>query len=155
MKKLRMMSYDISRKLSNIPKSIEQAVDTTANEILEEVVANANYKNGDFVASIYKEPTTNNGEKVASFIGSNLTVSSSSGNVYNLGYLLENGTRAHEIYPVNKNYLAFQVNGEWVFTKHVSHPGTQPYLFYYNALHSATPRLGMRISKAIKEELNK
>lgn len=37
---------------------------------------------------------------------------------------IENGTRAHTIYPVNGPFLVFMVNGTRVFARKVNHPGT-------------------------------
>ena len=155
MKNIRNFSIDISRKLQHIPDRMLDALNETTSEMLEEVKATANYDTGTFVESFYQVPATKNDDIAISSIGNSLVVTSSEGNSYNLGYLLENGTRPHDIFPINANALKFTINGETVFAKKVHHPGTQPYLFYYNALQNAKPRLGKRVSEIIKEELRK
>lgn len=153
MKKIRQMSFDISRKLGKIPDRMVEVLDEATMEMLEEVKANANYDTGVFVESFYRVPATKNDRIVKSAIGNSVVVRSSKGNVYNLGYLLENGTRPHDIYPVNSNKLRFEIDGKVIYANKVHHTGTRPYLFYYNALMNATPRLGLKISQAIKEEI--
>ena len=37
---------------------------------------------------------------------------------------LEEGTGPHDIYPVNKKFLKFNVGGKTIFSKHVRHPGS-------------------------------
>ena len=155
MKSIRHFSIDISRKLNSIPEKMTDVLNTTTSEMLEEVKANANYKTGTFVESFYQIPATSDGKKVVSSIGNSLVVHSLQGNSYNLGYLLENGTRPHDIFPLRANALRFTIDGKTVYAKEVHHPGTHPYLFYYNALENAKPRLGRRVSQAIREELNK
>lgn len=155
MKDIRHFSIDISRKLNKIPDRMLQVLDETTTEMLEEVKANANYDTGTFVESFYQVPATMDNKKAISSIGNSLVVSSSNGNSYNLGYLLENGTRPHDIFPMNAKALKFTIDGRTIFAGKVHHPGTQPYLFYYNALQNAIPRLGRRVSEAIREELKK
>jgi len=43
--------------------------------------------------------------------------------------LLQDGTRAHEIVPVNKKALAFLLDGKQVIVRRVMHPGTKPFPF--------------------------
>lgn len=48
--------------------------------------------------------------------------SRSTGKTYNLGAILENGSRAHVIEPILASVLFFK----GIFTMHVDHPGTPP-----------------------------
>lgn len=49
-----------------------------------------------------------------------------------------NGTKPHDIYPRKSNgVLRFTAGGRIVFTRHVSHPGTQPNPFLWRALLAA------------------
>ena len=63
-------------------------------------------KTGKFIASIEIGNTEKNGNKISTFIGSDLTVTSKTGDSYNLGKLLETGTMPHAI----PNAFGF---GEW------------------------------------------
>lgn len=47
---------------------------------------------------------------------------------YTLLEILEYGSKRHDIYPVNAEFLAFRGSGgEMVYATHVDHPGTRPY----------------------------
>lgn len=60
----------------------------------------------------------------------------------NLLEMLEYGTRPHEITPVKAKVLAFTVDGDQVFTKHVDHPGTKAYAFTNKTFTSASIKVG-------------
>ena len=51
--------------------------------------------------------------------------------------LVEEGTRPHEIRPINGRLLAFKANGKMVFTPLVHHPGTKPNPFIHRAVEEA------------------
>jgi len=58
----------------------------------------------------------------------NLRLADGSVTDYTLLEILEYGSKRHDIYPVNAEFLAFMGGGgEMVYTKHVDHPGTRPY----------------------------
>jgi len=42
------------------------------------------------------------------------------------GWILDQGSKAHIIRPKEKEFLAFEIDGDWIFTKMVKHPGTRP-----------------------------
>ena len=50
---------------------------------------------------------------------------------------VEEGTRPHEIRPINGRLLVIQVNGKTVFTPLVHHPGTKPNPFMHRAAEAA------------------
>ena len=50
---------------------------------------------------------------------------------------VEKGTAPHEIRPVNASVLAFEVEGDMVFTRLVRHPGTKPNPFMQRAVDVA------------------
>ena len=58
---------------------------------------------------------------------------------------VEFGTAPHVIYPKNKNYLAFQVGGKWVFTKEVHHPGTKEHAFLFPAFEIVSGHLEVQL----------
>ena len=58
----------------------------------------------------------------------NLRLADGSVTDYTLLEILEYGSKRHDIFPVNAEFLAFMGGGgEMVYTKHVDHPGTRPY----------------------------
>ena len=46
---------------------------------------------------------------------------------------VDQGSKPHVITPRNKPFLAFQIDGRWIRTKRVNHPGTKPTYFFTNA----------------------
>ena len=66
----------------------------------EDVIENAPVKTGDYIASINIDETKKEGNVISTFIGSDMSVGPTKwtgGKIYNLGYLLENGTFQHAI----------------------------------------------------------
>jgi len=60
---------------------------------------------------------------------------------------VDGGTRPHEIRPRRAPALRFRVNGVWVTTQLVRHPGTRPEGFMGNALLAATREMELEIRK--------
>ena len=119
----------------NIDNNIMDAQRQTAQQIWEDVITYAPVKTGEYIASIDIDGPTKEENEIKTFIGSDLTVEAKSTNKsYNLGYLLEHGTMPHDIYPVDSNYLVFEIDGKTIFTKHVFHPGTTAQPHYRLAL---------------------
>ena len=54
---------------------------------------------------------------------------------------VEEGTRPHEIRPINGRLLVFQVRGKTVFTPLVHHPGTKPNPFMHRAADETRGRV--------------
>lgn len=97
MKLFENLSKDIENITNNMVKELEKSQKEIAIKIWEDVIDNAPYKEGNYVASIDITPTTYENGVIKTFIGSDLTVTSKAGKSYNLGYLLEHGTLNHAI----------------------------------------------------------
>jgi HK97 gp10 family phage protein len=67
----------------------------------------------------------------------------------NYGRHVEFGTKPHVILPKTKSYLAFKVNGQWVRTKRVNHPGTRAQPFFGPAVQEANKYAGREMDKAM------
>lgn len=153
MKPISELSKDLDSSWGKLVRGLMSAQSMTANDILDDLRMNANMDTSEFVESIYRTDTTLSGDTIETFIGSDLTVTSSEGKKYNLGWLLEVGTSPHTIRPVNASALRFEVNGEEVFAKEVNHPGTIAYNNYRNAKNNANPQYRERIKKAVQEAM--
>jgi len=154
MKLVSQLSIDLDRASKRIIDNLKQAQEETAQDIWNEVVSTAPMKTGEFITSIKIDPTKVEGSTISTFIGSDLTVASTSGKKYNLGQLLETGTMPHDIRAVNKEGLfwgVFDDDGNPVIRKKVHHPGTYATNFYRNALDRNKTNYRNRISKAVKE----
>lgn len=156
MKKVFNIKNDLKKIEKNIIKNLVEAQVQTAKQIQKDAKERAPKNTGAYAESIIVEPTKVEENKISTFIGSSMTVSSKGkGNIYNLGYLLETGTSPHLIFPVNSNVLHFQIDGVDVFTKYVQHPGTtamphyNPALLKNKSLHKKN--IKNAIKKAIKE----
>ena len=58
------------------------------------------------------------------------------------GRFVREGTRPHVIVPRRPGgILAFRVNGEWVFTRRVNHPGTLANPYHLRAMEKARPQI--------------
>ena len=68
-------------------------------------------------------------------------------------YVVE-GTRPHEIRPVNASVLAFEIRGKMVFTPIVHHPGTKPNPFMQNAVEDARSKVDEVFAKLWLELLS-
>jgi len=68
-------------------------------------------------------------------------------------FMIETGTKAHEIRPKTKKSLAFKVQGEWVFCTLVKHPGTKANPYITRSIDKTEKRVGEFVDKAIKEVL--
>ena len=101
-------------------------------------------KTGTFIASIQIDNTKEEGDKISTFIGSDLMVTSKAGDSYNLGQLLETGTMPHAI----PNAFGF---GEDFGIDPNFHPGMRAYNNYRNALNDNIITYKDEIRKAIKE----
>lgn len=65
------------------------------------------------------------------------------------GIYVDQGTKPHVILPKRKPFLAFQVDGKWVFTKRVNHPGTRPTYFFTNAVKDSETYANVEMGKAM------
>lgn len=100
MKLFEQLSKDIEELTNNISKELEKEQRKTAEKIWQDVIENAPYKNGNYIASINIDETTIKNGVIKTFIGSNMLLEPTKwtgGKRYNLGYLLEHGTLNHAI----------------------------------------------------------
>lgn len=121
------LSKVFEKMARNIDKKVMEAQEKTALQIYEDVITNAPVGDtGNYIESIRIEGPKEENGVISTFIGSALMVgpTKSKGKSYNLGYLLEHGTNPHDIYPVDSEFLVFDIDGKTIFTKHVWHPGT-------------------------------
>ena len=127
-----------------LEKNLKQAQRNTAERIWEYLVENSNMKTGAFIASIEIDDMKQEGDKISTFIGSSLQVTSKAGDSYNLGQLLETGTMPHAI----PNAFGF---GENFGIDPNFHPGMRAYNNYRNALNMNKQVYKEEIMKAIQE----
>jgi len=66
---------------------------------------------------------------------------------------VEEGTVAHDIYPVNARALRFEVAGKVVFAMHVRHPGTKPQPFVRETLEE-TRKIVPRFWRSMWQEID-
>lgn len=97
MKKIASLSVDLEKFSKRLENNLKLAQRNTAERIWENLVENSNMKTGTYIASIKVEDTKQDGDKISTFIGSDLQVTSKAGDSYNLGWMLETGTRPHAI----------------------------------------------------------
>jgi len=137
MKTLDDLAKLLEEKANNIERKMMEAQEKTALQIYQDVITDAPVgATGNYVESIDIEGPTNENGVIKSFVGSGLMVgpTKSKGKSYNLGYLLETGTNPHDIYPVESEFLVFDIDGKTIFTKHVWHPGTTAQPHYATAI---------------------
>ena len=97
MKAIAQISVDLDKFTEKLNNNLKQAQRNTAERIWENLAVNSNMKTGAYIASIEIEETKQEADKISTFIGSSLQVTSKAGRSYNLGQLLETGTRPHAI----------------------------------------------------------
>lgn len=145
---------NVDRITKNIVDEVIKSQRETAEIICDDVKRLAPKKTGEYANSIKVSDTTVNGNTITTKIYTDATVISSSGNEYNLGYLLETGTSPHLIEPVNSKVLHFQINGEDIFTKRVNHPGTIAQPHFIPALEMNKLVYKKKINEAIRRSFN-
>ena len=144
MKSVVVIGSDLDKFSNRLINNLKQAQRNTAESIWENLVENSNMKTGAYIASIQIEDTKEEGGKISNFVGSDLQVTSKAGDSYNLGLLLETGTRPHAI----PNAFGF---GENFGIDPNFHPGMKAYNNYRNALNQNINTYRENIKKAIKE----
>ena len=69
----------------------------------------------------------------------------------NVSQILEFGSIAHDIYPRYAKMLHWvSKSGEHIYAKHVKHPGTRPYPFFYPVVWASSIKIHKRIVEAMK-----
>lgn len=128
-KRFEQWSKDIDNQIMDVQRE-------TAQNIWEDVIANAPINTGNYIRSIEIEGPVKEGNEIKTFIGSGLTVESKEGKQYNLGYLIEHGTLPHAIpnafnwgekYGYDSEQYARTLRYNW-------HPGTYANPHYRIAL---------------------
>lgn len=135
---------DLDKFTEKLEKNLKQAQRNTAERIWEHLVENSNMATGAYIASIEIDDMKQEGDKISTFIGSSLQVTSKAGNSYNLGQLLETGTMPHAI----PNAFGF---GEDFGIDPNFHPGMRAYNNYRNALNDNKQTYKEEIKRAIQE----
>ena len=144
MKLVANISGDLDKFTKRLKSNLIQAQRDTAERIWEHLVEHSNMDTGAYIASIQIDNTVQEGDKISTFIGSSLQVTSKDGKSYNLGQLLETGTLPHAI----PNAFGF---GEEFGIDPNFHPGMRAYNNYRNALNENITTYKEEISRAIKE----
>lgn len=144
MKAIAQLSVDLEKFSNKLENHLKQAQRNTAEKIWENLVENSNMKTGAYIASIEIDDTKQEGNKISTFIGSSMQVTSKAGDSHNLGQLLETGTMPHAI----PNAFGF---GEDFGIDPNFHPGMRAYNNYRNALNENIATYKEEISRAIKE----
>ena len=150
MKNIASLSVDISKYGDRVIDNLIKAQRDTAKDLLKDVKAEAPGK-GAYRDSIQMSDTTYDGNTIRTSVYTDATVSDSLGREYNLGKLIEYGTRPHLIEPAKKQVLKFTIDGKTVFASHVFHPGTAENPHFQRALQKNIALYNFNIRKAIKE----
>lgn len=153
MKDLEELSKFLNKLEENITQDFIEVQRKTAESICEDAQNLAPKDTGLYANSIYVTDTEVNGNKISTSIVTDATViSKSNKQEYNLGKLLEEGTKPHEIRPVDANVLHFTIDGEDIFTKLVHHPGFDPIPHFKPALWLNQDIYLENISKMLDKE---
>lgn len=152
MKNILSLSVDLSNYTDKAIERLIKAQRDTAQDILRDVKAHAPVGTGAYRDSIKMTETKYNGDYIVTKIYTDAVVYDSVGRGYNLGELIEHGTRPHTIEPAHKNYLKFEIDGKTIFASHVFHPGTLANPHFQMALQRNKPLYQFNIIRALKEE---
>ena len=67
------------------------------------------------------------------------------------GEPVEYGTDEHEIHAKNAPFLTFQINGNWIKVKSVSHPGSDGAFMFRDGLEASRSRIMTLFQKAVDD----
>ena len=151
MKNIESLSVDISRLGEQIIDNLIQAQRSTARDLLKDAKFLAPVGTGAYRNSIKMSDTTYKNNHITTSIYTDAMVYDSAGRGYNLGKLIEYGTRPHLIKPVHAQCLKFEIDGKTIFASYVFHPGTTANPHFQMALQRNIPLYHLNISRAIKE----
>ena len=153
MKDISKLSEYVDKFTNKVIENVTKAQQETAQKVWEDVVDNAPYKDGDYIASIRVSDTTKKGNTISTEIFTEAQVMTKSGNSYNLGLLLETGTNPHAIpnafgwgdkYGYDSVQYKKTLNPNW-------HPGTIAQPHFKPALEKNKSLYKENIKRAIKE----
>ena len=151
MKNIASLSVDISKYGDRVIDNLIKAQRDTARDLLKDVKVSAPVNTGAYRDSIQMSDTTYDGNTIRTSVYTDAKVSDSLGREYNLGELIEYGTRPHLIEPATKQVLKFTIDGKTVFASHVFHPGTVANPHFQVSLQKNVPLYHFNIRKALKE----
>jgi len=151
MKDIASLSVDISKYGERVIDNLIKAQRETAKDLLKDVKVRAPVNTGAYRDSIQMSETTFDGNVIRTSVYTDATVVDSAGRAYNLGELIEYGTRPHLIEPVREQYLKFTIDGKTIYASHVFHPGTVANPHFKLALEGIKPLYEFNIRKALKE----
>lgn len=151
MKDINRLSVDILNFGNRAIDNIMKAQSDTAYVIQQDAKFLAPEDTGVYKETIELGETQVNNGIITTSVYTDATVYTLSGTSYNLGRLLEEGTRPHEIRATNAPVLHFKIMGEDVFAKSVFHPGTIAQPHFLPALNMNRALYVENIRKAVKE----
>lgn len=151
MKDINRLSVDILNFGNRAIDNIIKAQSDTAYVIQQDAKNLAPEDTGAYKESIELGETQVNNGVITTSVYTDATVTTLSGTSYNLGRLLEEGTRPHEIRATNASALHFTIMGNDVFVKSVLHPGTVAQPHFLPALNMNRALYVENIRKAVKE----
>lgn len=151
MKNIESLSVDISKFGERVIDNLIKAQRETGEALLKDVKESAPVGTGAYRDSIKMSDTSYDGNTIRTSVYTDAVVMDSTGKTYNLGALIEYGTRPHTIEPATKQALRFTINGETIFAKHVFHPGTVANPHFQLSLQKNVALYKSNIRKAIKE----
>lgn len=151
MKNISSLSVDISKYGDRVIDNLIKAQRDTARDLLKDVKTSAPVNTGAYRDSIQMSDTTYDGNTIRTSVYTDATVLDSLGREYNLGELIEYGTRPHLIEPATKQVLKFTIDGKTIFATHVFHPGTVANPHFQVSLQKNVPLYHFNIRKALKE----
>lgn len=150
MKNLNQLSKDLEEMENKIIKRLVEVQRQSAYDICMDAKKLAPKETGRYADSIVVGDTVIENYVMTTRIYSDAKVVSLSGNEYLLGFLLENGTAPHMIYPINAEYLHFLIDGEDIYAKKVHHPGFVAMPHFIPALNANKCRYESNIKKAVR-----
>lgn len=153
---------ELENKLDNISNSIikklEQAQRETAEAICDDVKSLAPSNTGKYRESIKVKETRIEGNKLKTSVTTDITVTAkSSGNTYNLGFLLETGTEMHaipnafgwgDIFGYESPQYKRTLQKDW-------HPGFESMPHFRPAMNKNKDLYTKNIKKVLDEEFKK
>lgn len=151
MKNIASLSVDISKYGDRVIDNLIKAQRSTAKDLFKDVKLSAPVNTGAYRDSIQMSDTVYDGSKITTSVYTVATVSDSLGREYNLGELIEYGTRPHLIEPAKKQVLKFTIDGKTIYATHVFHPGTVANPHFKLSLQKNIPLYEFNIRKALKE----
>ena len=150
MKDISNLETDITHIFGNVTRRLIDVQKESAIDIMNDAKTLAPVgETGEYRNSIKVSDTKVTENSIETMIYTDATVNSLEGQSYNLGYLLENGTQPHTILPKNSDVLVFNIDGETIFAKKVSHPGTNPQPHFIPALQKNKFKYKKNVIKAM------